>query len=229
MAMAARLMGRDHAVLGRNLQDHAVATSAVDHAVAAVSDGCGEGEGSEVGARIASLVGCRAAEAALGAGASMDALVHAVGQAVLAALEAVVDVVAGDDPAARARFADEHLAVTLWIAATRGPEGIVFGWGDGVLRVDDRVVVVDQGGRPAYLLGAVGTGTVPEPSRIVMAPDAAVVAVATDGWREDDLREVPLGAPSSGLLRWMRLRQRNGAFRDDGAVAALVATPSVAP
>lgn len=228
-AAATCILGRDHAVLGRNLQDHAVVQlEGPARAVAVVSDGCGEGEGSELGARIGALVGGRSAMAALAAGAPMDDLARAVGAAVLAALAAVTDAVAGSDRATRAAFVAEHLAATLWIAAARGREAVVFGWGDGVVRRDGRVVVIDQGGRPDYLVRALASGDVPAPSALLAAPDADLLAVATDGWGEDDLRALPAGASSLALGRWMRLRQRDGAFRDDAAVAVLGSFAEVA-
>ena len=50
MAGAAATLGRDHAVLRRNRQDAAAAEAIGEAAFGVVSDGCGEGSASEVGA-----------------------------------------------------------------------------------------------------------------------------------------------------------------------------------
>ena len=104
-----------------------------------------------------------------------------------------------------------------------------FGWGDGVVRRDERVVVIDQGGRPDYLVRALASGDVPAPSERWLARDVELLAVATDGWREEDLRALPADASSLALLRWMRCRQRDGAFLDDAAVAVLRLAREVTP
>lgn len=221
MAVAGAVVGTDHVLVRRNLQDHAVAGVGEGFALAVVADGCGEGEGSEVGARVSAITAARAAHLALALGGPLDDVVGAVGEAVLATLAAVCRAVAGEDRAARSAFAREHLAATLWVALARGDESLLFGWGDGVLRVDDEVVVVDRGGRPEYLIAAVGAAAVPPVTERVSITGARRVAVATDGWVEADLRAVPVGLSDAGLVRWMRRRQREGAFRDDAATAEL--------
>lgn len=187
-------------------------------AVAAVADGCGEGEASELGARLSAIAATRAAAEALRGETTLEGIVSVVAQSVLVALEAVCRAAAGDDRRARASFAREHLAATLWLAIARDDGSIVFGWGDGVLAIDDRVVVVDREGRPDYLVSALG-GAPPAPTEILHASGARRLAVATDGWSEDDLRALPRGIGGHALLRWMRRRQREGAFRDDAAIA----------
>jgi hypothetical protein len=218
-AAAAALMGRDHLLLQRNRQDHALAVVRSRVAVAVVSDGCGEGEGSEVGARISALVAERAAVGHLLSGAPLRDAATVLAAAVLTALAAVAEAAAGTDASARARFAAEHLAATLWVALLRGAEGTVFGWGDGRLRLGDRIVAIDQDA-PSYLVRSLGR-SIPAPTHVeTLDPDAAV-ALATDGFDEASLAALPARASAPALLRFMRLQQRGGAFADDAAVAAL--------
>lgn len=228
---AVSLLGRDHALVGRNLQDHAVAWSGTGPtgslAALAVSDGCGEGEGSEVGARITALVACRAARVALESDEPLGSCVRIVGGEVLVALATVCAAVGGPSATDRFRFAAEHLAATLWMVVARGSAVVVFGWGDGLVRIGDRVLSVDEGGRPSYLLRALGAGgavptTVPQPTGRLDARLDAMVAVATDGWDEASLLALANSGGDAALLRWMRLRQRGrDCFRDDAAVARL--------
>jgi hypothetical protein len=214
---AATLIGRDHTLVGRNGQDHAVARAAGDWGVAVVSDGCGEARGSEIGARATAIVAARVAAAALGAGASFDEIVDRVAREVKRALRAVAGSVAGDDASA---FATEHLAATLLATVARGDEALVFAWGDGLFRVDQRVVAIDEGGRPRYLGADLFSDDVPACSHREQVAGARCVAVGTDGFDARTLEELPI-TRSSALLRWMRVRARMGAFADDGAVAVL--------
>ncbi len=219
--MHAVLLGRDHALLGRNRQDHAVAVAGPGFGVAVVADGCGEGEGSEVGARVSAIVASRVAAGLLSAGAPLSVLAERVGGAVLTALHDVAHAAAGDDERAVESFACEHLAATLWIAAAREDRAVVFGWGYGLLLLGDRVEVVDEAGHPRYLVRSFGATSSPAPSAHIEVEAGIDLAVATDGWDEASLREAPLRGTSPALLRWMRLRQRQGAFADDAAVSAV--------
>lgn len=214
---AATVIGRDHALLGRNGQDHALARVVGTCGVAIVCDGCGQARGSEVGARVTAVVAARAASSALAAGAPCAAIVGVVGREVKRALRSVAATTAGDDAAA---FATEHLAATLLVAVTRGDEALIFAWGDGLFRVDGRVVAIDEGGRPRYLAGDLSSDDPPTCSHLELVRGAQCIAAATDGFDARTLEEVPV-ARSAALLRWMRVRARTGAFADDGAVALL--------
>ena len=83
-------------------------------------------------------------------------------------------------------------------------------------------MVVDRDGRPDYLVSALGAAP-PAPTEALHARGARRLAVATDGWSEADLRALPDGVGGHALLRWMRRRQRDGAFRDDAAIAEIAA------
>lgn len=219
-ASATALIGRDHGLLGRNGQDHAVARSMGASAVVAVADGCGEARGSEVGARLSVAVALRLlGPKRVGCG-QLDDLVAEVGREVRRVLRTVAIDVAGDEAPA---FAAEHLAATLLVGVARGAEALVFGWGDGLYRHDDRVVTVDEGGHPRYLAVDLFRDLTPRASFTERVDGARLIAVATDGFDEGALAELP-AARSTALLRWMRVRTRSGAFSDDGAVGLITET-----
>lgn len=221
LAACASLIGRDHVLLGRNGQDHAVARAGGDWALGAVSDGCGAARGSELGARVSAIVAAREATAALGRGTTLEAVARDVEREVKRVLRAVAREVAGEDAAL---FAAVHLTATLLVAVVRRDEALVFGWGDGLVRIDGRVAVIDEGGRPRYLASDLGSERPAPYSVIERADGARSLAVATDGFDEHVLAELPF-AGSAALLRWMRIRARSGAFADDGAVASITPSP----
>jgi len=163
---------------------------------------------------VSAIVAARVAASALAAGAPMESIVARVGGEVMRALRGVAVEVAAEEAAA---FASCHLVATLLVALARGDEAMVFGWGDGLFRIDARVVAIDEAGRPRYLGADLFREGVPACSFAERDDHARHVAVATDGFDDRVLGDLPC-ASSTALLRWMRVRGRGGAFADDGAV-----------
>ena len=93
------------------------------------------------------------------------------------------------------------------------------------MRIDERVVTLDEGGRPSYLATDLWQDAVPPCSFTARTDGARLVAVATDGFDEASLAAVP-AARSAALLRWMRVRARSFAFTDDAAIGLLCASSS---
>lgn len=155
--MVGSVAGRGHRRVGRGSQDAVCVRRAAHGVVAVVCDGCSAGAGSAVGAGVgARLVAAEVArlleqpvdQASLAAlpGRVLAALVDELGR--LAARWAV-----GDDDAVIA----DALLFTVQVAVLTDAGGVVFGVGDGRVRVDgDDVVVggVSDGAPdcPAYAL-----------------------------------------------------------------------------
>jgi hypothetical protein len=152
--------GRGHRRVGRGSQDAVCVRRAAGGVVAVVCDGCSAGAGSAVGAGVgARLVAAEVARLLeQPGGLAPDAVLDALPGRVLAAL---VDELArlsarwavGDDDAVIA----DALLFTVQVAVLTERGGIVFGVGDGRVRVDgDDVVVggVSDGAPdcPAYAL-----------------------------------------------------------------------------
>jgi len=93
------------------------------------------------------------------------------------------------------------------------------------VRIDERVVTLDEGGRPSYLASDLWQEDVPPRSFTARTDGARLVAVATDGVDETSMATIP-SARSTALLRWMRFRARSFGFTDDAAVGLLCATSS---
>ncbi|MCA9591100.1 MAG: protein phosphatase 2C domain-containing protein [Myxococcales bacterium] len=223
--------GADHRRALRDGQDGAALLSADGIAVAVVTDGCGSGAHSEVGARL----GARwVAQLALDAFAASDgpARVHAIATDVDDRLARRLGFVARSlsprgaiDP----RVVHDHLLFTYLALVVTSAAVIVFGVGDGVVWVDGRATVLEApGDAPDYaayrLLGQ------PRPPRVHLAvprADVRAVAVGTDGLSPlavapalDALVRDPAFARNPSLLRKRLVVLADaGTLRDDATLA----------
>lgn len=239
IARAGSVTGREHLRLGRNNQDGAAVLEGGGYAVAVVTDGCGSGSSSEVGARLgARFLARRTLFEARRDGLSPE-LPRRVCESLLSFLFTVargLDVdgsTLGDDVA-------QALLFTFQVAVMDGEQALVFGVGDGVVAVDDRLTVLDSGpsNAPAYLAyRLVPQARLPLDFRALAATapvvhhhgPAQVVAVATDG-----LAKAPgeLLALAQDAVAWRNpfalgrrlnvLAAREGAALGDDATVAMV-------
>jgi hypothetical protein len=203
--------GADHLALGKNLQDAAAAWTDGTTACGVVSDGCGSGRHSEVGAQLTVAVGLRVLASAE---VPLEEVPRLVLSEVVRALGGIVDAVAPRD---RRAFVEDALSATLLGFLVRGEGAVVFGVGDGTVWLGDEVVVLDQGGRPQVPAHALFGGRVSPFERVVPAPSALPVGVATDGVPACFRPE--LSRCRGDLTRHLVLLGRRGLLADDGAVA----------
>ncbi len=170
---AASVTGREHKRLDRPCQDAFAIRRSGDVVVAVVSDGCGSGAHSELGARLGANVFATALAQALADGADVrdPAPWDAACNAVLGQLEALAPVL----PIA------DHFLFTLVAAAVTPTGAGVLAIGDGVVIVDGVVQVLDAGpdNAPSYLAYEL-LGRAVERRR-VDAAGARSIVVATDG------------------------------------------------
>lgn len=141
--------GRSHRVSGRGSQDAWASVRCGEVLAAAVADGCSAGAHSAVGAGVGARVAAAAAARRAAAGVPWDELPTLV-LAELAGLLAQLARAACVDDEDAAGFVTDALLATLQVAVLRGEEACVFGVGDGVLLVDERLVILDQGDAPDY-------------------------------------------------------------------------------
>jgi hypothetical protein len=243
LAVSGSVTGRDHRRAERDGQDgHAVVVSE-DVVAAIVTDGCSSGRSSEIGARVgaawlAALVEqCfRGAADGNGALSVRSAVTDAanVTRELLARLELLARSFdpAGDVSAARV---DQSLLFGFLAAVVTPATTIVFGIGDGIVVVDDRITVIDPGpeNAPPYVAYALVGGSCARASLeprihfIGATAGVEVIAVATDG-------AVPLTADASlpalaadpryaknpSLLRKrLVVLSDRGTFSDDATIA----------
>lgn len=205
--------GRDHALRGVNRQDESLAFAEGLDAFGFVSDGCGAGGHSEVGARITVEVATRTAmdsrELAL------EDVPRAIVVEVVAALRATMCAIR---PRNERAFIAEHLCATLLGFVVRGDAAVLIAVGDGVLRVDDEAFVLDAMARPAYPAYGI-LGDAPSIDVRLVRPVRSV-GVATDGVSSASL--LALAPRGENLARHLVLMERRGELFDDGAVAMVV-------
>lgn len=184
----ASVLGREHARLLRNNQDGVAARVVSGVAVAVVTDGCGSGASSEVGARLgarflAQVIPGLAREVGVG-----PRLAERATDALLAWVYEVVrplDV----EGAGLAGLVSEQWLFTVLCAVMDEKSALIFGIGDGVWSANgvERVLQAGEGNAPDYLayrivpraqVSTVGKLGVPV---VHFCGEAQELAIATDG------------------------------------------------
>lgn len=180
--------GREHTRLMRNNQDGVGANVEREVAVAVVTDGCGSGSSSEVGARLgawfltAKLPGL-AREFGVG-----PQLATRASDALLTWMTSVVEPTMQDE--ALAGWVSEQWLFTFLCAVMDSRKALVFGIGDGVWSADGgvgQVLVAAEDNAPDYLGYRLVPKSLLSTKREVGVPvvhffgEAQQLAVATDG------------------------------------------------
>ena len=205
-------MGTDHVERGCNRQDAAWAACCEGGAFGLVSDGCGEGSASEVGAllsvRTAARVLCEL-EPSVELARAPQLVLAQVTQALGAVLQAVA-------PRESESFVASYLCATLIGFVVSGSEAVLFACGDGLFLVDDEVEILAADNRPSYPAYGLLGGQVELRTRLCTAERN--LAVASDGVDPRFFEDV--GRLRGHLLtRHLVLAARRGQLTDDGAIA----------
>jgi hypothetical protein len=207
---AGSVLGRDHAVLGRNNQDAYAVWSGDEAIVAVVCDGCGSRPGSEVGAQ----VGCRLVAGALrrrlGAlsEAGPEAVLEEVRLEVLDHLDRLGRTMGGQDAVER------HLLFTVLGLALTPREAVVFLLGDGVVCLNSVVSVWEApGSAPPYLAHALLEG----------GPDSGAGPrfVVVHRLRTERVRSVLIGTDGLSPLAEEERRSGGSQANDRGPLSVL--------
>jgi hypothetical protein len=224
---AGSVTGREHRRAERDGQD-GHATVVTDHVVAVVvTDGCGSGRSSEIGARLgaawiaALLTQCFPATDSVAAAAEVT-------RELLVRLEVLARSLDPDGDIVAARV-DDALLFTFLVAVVTRDTAIVFGIGDGIVVVDDRVTMLDPGplNAPPYVAyGLFGARIAPCVHFVGPAADVTVLAVATDGLAPEpsiaQLAADPRYARNPSLLRKrIIVLSDRGTFSDDATLAVV--------
>ncbi len=149
VVLTASVPGRAHRRLGRGGQD---VTAMVDDGACVavcVADGCSAGARSEVGAGVGARFVAADAARRVREGATLAALPALVMGALVHELRRLTRALAVDEGDVAA-VVEEHLLFTVVAAVATGDSAVVFGAGDGLVSVDGRVIVLDEGPAPDY-------------------------------------------------------------------------------
>ena len=234
LAAAGGVTGRAHRLAQRDGQDGyaTVARPAVSAVV--VTDGCGSGARSEVGARIGAAWLAALVETCFGdhdaAAAAREVTRQLIGRLGLLARSFHPR---GDLDHA---MIEEHLLFTFLVAAVTAREAIVFGIGDGLFVANDATTCLDPGpeNAPPYAAYALLDPKAAEPTIHFSAPagDVELLAVATDGL-EPRAGELRTFASDPRLLKNPSLLRKRlvvladeGVFHDDATLGVLRRLPS---
>lgn len=224
-ASSGRVIGRGHAVFRRNGQDGCATWALGSSAIGVVSDGCGEGARSEVGAALTVAIALGEMRACVEGGEPLAGLPVRVLGAVVAALGAVASRVLPG--ATRQTFVREHLLATIVGFAVRGEDAVVFAQGDGFAWIDGELVDFDENNTPTYPAYALGGAELAP--RVVARHGVRRVAVATDGFDDGSLALAAELRAGRDLTRHLTRLQREGAFEDDAAFALAARDAGGAP
>ncbi len=222
MIRGASVIGREHVRLGRNNQD---AWASAEHRRAqtiVVADGCSSETNSEVGAQLASRwlarwVAQHSADQALDAQLALDAT-----RALTAWLYRLASSLDGDE----ASVIQHYLLFTVLCATSFGDSTLVFGIGDGVVQVDERLILLDSGpeNAPSYIAYRLTGATRPEP-QIHFIGTARQVTLMTDGLEPVAHRATTLlselGANPRALQRRLNVFSETERLLDDATIATL--------
>ncbi len=180
---AGSVAGRDHTALGRNNQDAYLVEEIPEAVLAVVTDGCGSGRFSEVGARLGARLTIQALRRRLPEleTAGPEAALEAVRRDVVEDLGRLMSALGGVD-----EVLASHFLFTIVGAAITRELTVVFMLGDGVVGLNGRLEVVTcPANAPPYLAYALAPPPGEEPRfRIAHAlPTSEVtsVLVGTDG------------------------------------------------
>lgn len=229
--------GKEHRRLERDGQDGWALVAGDEVMAAIVTDGCGSGRSSEIGARVgAAWIAALVEQRFRGCGGEARARAAAaeVAGELLLRLEVLARSLdpAGDLTPARIEGA---LLFTFLAAVVTPSVAIVFGIGDGALVVDGAVSVLDPGPRnapPYAAYGLLGKRIDPAIHFVGDTRSVEVVAVATDGLaNEPSLADLTELTALTADLRYLQnpslLRKRlvvlsdHGRFSDDATLAVI--------
>jgi hypothetical protein len=230
--------GRAHLLFGINCQDSLNHTTFIhkdeEYIVGVVCDGCGEGARSEVGAHLASKFLVQRIEQGIKDGLSTEAIISVpLFYWLVEYLRIIVSrmdmwsMTASD----KVTFIKDHLLFTA-IGFVVGPrKTTIFSIGDGVIQINDDLVVIDEGNMPLYpayhlvdrQFLAPGHTELPErfEIKVIDTSELQRLAVGTDAW-EDELKQLETfwgQGKKFSLQRAMNvLSKKKKRFKDDASL-----------
>lgn len=131
-------IGHAHRFKDSNCQDAYAFTveQEPERVIAFVSDGCSEGEHSEVGAKLLTRFAVRETKLLFSRGYTLNEVIQNLFSNVLSFINLNTQLICGDDPVERALYLKHYFSATLLGAILTPDEGEVFYAGDGVFSAE---------------------------------------------------------------------------------------------
>ena len=151
-----------------------------------------------------------------------DEIVAQLHQATLTFLRQLTTAIPFANDDARTRFIATQLLCTVVGFVARPRDAFFFWAGDGCLGINEEVIILESDNRPDYLAYAL-LDDHPHPFHTLSVRRRETLtrlAVATDGWQPDQLRQLCQPLTSLALQRQVNQQaQQRGFFEDDGGIA----------
>ncbi len=234
---AGSVIGQDHTMRQANCQDKysytEVEVEGQLYQVGVVCDGCSSGGHSEVGAGLLAEFMVRETGRQLRAGEIVADVPPQLYRRGLAFLHNLSCLLLGDTPSPGelALFTEKYLLATV-LGFIIGPQKtVIFAAGDGLIILNDRVIIRDEDNAPRYLaygllepIWLTGEALSPSNFEIIEADTAAIerLAIWTDGFDPTLSHEIwKPGGPRS-LQRQLNVWAKEKRFGDDCTGIAVV-------
>lgn len=221
---ASQIIGWDHTARQTNSQDSYAVVELDEYVVGVVCDGCGSGDHSEVGAKLASQYVATQAAQMLDSGATLDDIPHELYYRTLSFLDYLI---ASMQPANRAAFVQHHLLFTVLGVIASEKEAIMFSAGDGTIAVDDTIMEIDQHNTPAYIAyhlldkALLGGFQMPDTFETYELAEWSRLAIASDGFKVSLVPQIWALPTSRRLQRQLNVWSMERHFKDDATIITL--------
>lgn len=151
----AQIIGRAHLLAGRNRQDamksDTVKLDGSEVQYGIVCDGCSEGKDSEVGASLAVAFLGRQIEILTKSKVSPERIPWILHKRILDFLKEILGRISFDSPISRVDYIRNNLLFTILGFIHTDQVSVIFAQGDGVVVINDEVVVRDENNMPHYI------------------------------------------------------------------------------
>jgi hypothetical protein len=236
LIQTASSLGRHHRTHEINCQDawavqNGTRPNGKRYVVACVSDGCGSGSHSEIGAHLLVNVLCSQAAKRLEHGEQAQNLPLSLLRKAAQQLENYTKMVCGsNDPYQRTQFVARYLLATLIVLIHDQDHVVIFAQGDGLAVLNDEIISFEQNNEPAYLAYSLLGKQIPWLSALVIRPAHEVqrAAISTDGLPPELVPDV-WGHRGRSLQRWLNVKTREMPLQDDTTLAVLEHTMTKEP
>jgi hypothetical protein len=220
----ASIIGRDHTFRQANCQDAYAFRESAEHIFGLVSDGCGEGAHSEVGAKLLSKFILEEISLLLAGGVSIKEIPPALFLRCIRFLKRVAWQTVFEN---LTEFVRDYLLCTVLGFVMDENQGIIFAAGDGLIIINEEIITRDEKNKPNYLgYHLVDRRFLEKADQLPEKFDTyefdveslSHLAIATDGFEPELIRDIWNHKHPRGLQRKFNVWSREKHFSDDATM-----------